>query len=305
VPIGVLCFLAVAILTGEIARLGQFPAVDAAWMAGVGVLHFVFGRYYNYRANQGAGTNLTAPVIQLQVVVTLALAVIVLKEPCTALQVLGGVIMLAGAFITQRQRPGIAIAASAVSKQNDARSAPAESAPRTARFVPRYAEGYLFASLAALAYGTTPVMVRSALHHAGPSSAILGGVIAYGAATATITAILLLSAPLRRNVMTLKRENIRWFVYSGVLVALAQGFFYSAVAIAPIMLVMPLLQTSLVFRLFFAMWLNPEHEMFGAQVIVGAAISIVGACTVSMDTDVILGALGLPEDLARLLRWQI
>jgi drug/metabolite transporter (DMT)-like permease len=303
VPIGVLCFLAIALAMGEIAQLGQFPPIDAAWMAGVGVLHFVFGRYCNYRANQGAGTNLTAPVIQLQVVVTLTLAVIVLREPCTVLQVLGGVVMLAGAFITQRQQPGVATAA--VTATKDARSPPAMVKAPTVRFVPRYAEGYLFASLAALAYGTTPIMVRTALRHAGPSSAILGGVIAYGSATAAIAAILMLSTPLRRNVMTLKRENIRWFVYSGVLVALAQGFFYSAVAIAPIMLVMPLLQMSLVFRLVFAMWLNPEHEMFGAQVIIGAAISIAGACTVSIDTDVILGALGVPDGLAHLLRWQI
>jgi drug/metabolite transporter (DMT)-like permease len=289
VPIGVLCFLPVSILTGEMARLGQFPPIAATWMAGVGVLHFLFGRYCNYRANQLAGTNLTAPVIQQQVVITLTLAVIVLQEPCSALQIVGGVVMLAGALITQRQRPG----------------STTEALTHTSRFVPRYAEGYLFASLAALAYGTTPIMVRTALRHAGPSSAILGGLIAYSAATAAITALLILSAPLRQNVMTLKRENISWFVYSGVLVALAQGLFYSAVAVAPMMLVMPLLQLSLIFRLIFAMWLNPEHEMFGAHVIIGASLSIAGACIVSIDTDVILIVLGVPEGLARFLRWQV
>jgi hypothetical protein len=35
-------------------------------------------------------------VIQMQVVVTLALAVIVLAEHCTLLQMLGGVVMLGG-----------------------------------------------------------------------------------------------------------------------------------------------------------------------------------------------------------------
>jgi uncharacterized membrane protein len=159
--------------------------------------------------------------------------------------------------------------------------------------------------LAALAYGTTPIMVRTALRQAGPSSAIVGGLIAYGAATAAVAALLLVAAPLRRNVMTIKRENIRWFVYSGVLVALAQGFFYSAVAVAPIMLVMPVLQSALVFRLIFARWLNPTHEVFGAQVIIGAAISIIGACTVSVDTNVILDTLGVPETLGHLLRWQV
>ena len=303
VPIGVLCFLPVAILSGVIGQLGQFLPIAAAWMAGVGLLHFLFGRYGNYRANQGAGTNLTGPVIQLQVVVTLTLAVIVLQEPCTALQIFGGVVMLAGALVTQRQRPGAAIAASKEVEVPGPQAA--EPLGHTPRFVPRYAEGYLFASLAALAYGTTPIMVRTALRDAGPSSAIMGGLVAYGSATAAIAMMLMLSTPLRRNVMTLKRENIRWFVYSGVFVALAQGFFYSAVAVAPIMFVMPLMQLALVFRLIFARWLNPEHEVFGAQVIIGAAISIAGACAVSIDTDVILKALGVPEALAHVLRWQI
>ena len=71
-------------------------------MAGLGVLHFVIGRYCNFRANQVAGVNLTAPVVQLQVVVTMVLAVIVLHEPCTVLQMIGGVVMLAGSLITQQ-----------------------------------------------------------------------------------------------------------------------------------------------------------------------------------------------------------
>jgi drug/metabolite transporter (DMT)-like permease len=296
VPVGVLCFLLLALVTGELARLGQFPLVAAAWMASVGPVHFLFGRYCNYRASQGAGTNLTAPVIQLQVIVTLTLAVVVLHEPCTALQIIGGVVMLAGAFITQQQ---------SFRARGAASGSPASEAGKTSGFVPRHAEGYLFASLAALVYGTTPIMVRTGLQHAGPSSAILGGLIAYGTATAAIAVILLLSGSLRRNVVSVKRENVSWFVYSGVLVAMAQGFLYSAVAVAPIMFVMPLLQTSLLFRLIFALWLNPQHEVFGARVLAGTAISILGACTVSIDTELILSTLGVPDALARLLRWQV
>jgi len=303
VPIGVLCFLLVATLTGEMVGLGQFPPAAVAWMMAVGLLHFLLGRYCNYRANQYAGANLTGPVIQLQVVVTLALAVVVLNEPCSALQVIGGIVMLAGSFITQSQQLGRA-AAAPVGNGGKPRAADAD-AIKAPKFVPRQAEGYLFALLAAFAYGTTPIMVRTALRHAGPSSAILGGVISYGAATAAIALMLMLSTPLRHNVMALRRDNIPWFVFSGVFVAMAQGFLYSALAVAPIMLVMPLLQLTLVFRIIFAMWLNPEHEVFGWKVIAGSAISILGACTVSLDTDVILAAFGVEGAPARLLRWQI
>ena len=215
-PVGVICFSVVAIAAGELTGPGDFSLPAAAWMAGVGVLHFICGRYANFRANQSAGTNLTAPVIQLNSVVTLVLAVVLLGEPCTVLQVIGGITMISGALVAQRQVP-MSISAGPL------------------RFSPRKAEGFLFAVFAALAYGTTPIMTRTALQSAGPSGAIIGGLIAYGAATVVVVIMLLSSAVLRRNLMLLKQESVRWFVYSGVLVAVAQGFLYSAVSVAPIM----------------------------------------------------------------------
>lgn len=289
VPIGVACFLPLALVTGEIFRLPQFPPTAVAWMMGVGLLHFIVGRYCNYRANKEAGVNLTAPVVQLQVIVTLVLAVIVLNEPCTVLQAIGGLLILAGSFITQRQ---------------PSRSRPMAAASGAGTdlplFSPRYLAGYLFASLAALGYGTTPIMARFALAHSGAGSGILGGLIAYGTATLFI-AITLTSPRMRRNIMSLKRENVRWFVYSGLFVAMAQGFFYSAVAVAPILLVTPILQLSLAFRLVFATWLSPDHEVFGWGVLTGAAISTMGSLTVAIDSNVILRALAAPETITHIL----
>jgi len=294
VPIGVACFLPVAIAAAQIAHLHAFPPAAAAWMAGVGLLHFLLGRYCNFRANQAAGVNITAPVVQLQIVVTLVLAVIILHEPFSVLQMLGAGVMLAGALLTQYQRPG-------------ARAAPASKAgmrPSEAAFVPRYLPGYLFASLAALAYGTSPIMARFALASTGPEAGILGGLIAYCAATAVL-AVALIWPRLRREVTAIKRENIRWFVYSGVFVAMAQGFFFAAVAVAPIMVVSPLLQFSLLFRFLFAKLLNPEHEVFGWLVVAGIVTSILGSLAVSADTDAILRFLPLPEWLAVALRWHL
>jgi drug/metabolite transporter (DMT)-like permease len=298
VPIGVACFLLVAVVTGEIFRAAQFPSAAAAWMTGVGLLHFIFGRYCNYRANREAGVNLTAPVIQLQVIVTLVLAVVILHEPCTVLQAIGGLLILSGSFITQRQpvrvRPATAVGA-----------APTEAVkPAAPVFVPRYFFGYLFATGAALGYGSSPILARFALAETGPAGGILGGLIAYGAATLFV-ALIMLWRPLRENVMALKRENVPWFIASGVFVAIAQGFFYSAVAVAPIMLVMPILQLSLVFRLIFAMWLTPDQEVFGPLVIVGAAISIAGSLTVAIDTEAIIHALTIPDTLGVMLRMRV
>jgi drug/metabolite transporter (DMT)-like permease len=295
VPIGVACFLAATAAIEQIAHLDAFPPTAAGWMAAVGLLHFLLGRYCNYRANQAAGVNITAPVIQLQIVVTLALAVIVLQEPCSILQIVGAVVMLAGALLTQYQRPGSSIAAG---------SATAGMHRSKGVFIARYGPGYLFASLAALAYGTSPIMARFALEGTGPGGGILGGLVAYTAATAVV-GLAMIWPPLRREVAAVKRENVRWFAYSGVFVALAQGLFFSAIAVAPIMLVSPLLQFSLLFRLLFSKLFNPDHEIFGRLVVAGVAASIVGSLIVSADTDTILRLVPMPQWLAAALRWRL
>ena len=152
-------------------------------------------------------------------------------------------------------------------------------------------------------YGTSPIIVRQALHDAGPLGGVAGGSIAYAAAAATVVVALGVFIPsLRSNVTKVSGENASWFVYSGIFVAAAQGFLYSALAVAPIMLVVPLLQLSLVFRFLFAFLFNPHHEVFGFIVVFGSVVSIAGACAVSIDTDLILHALALPESLAAPLR---
>ena len=80
IPVGLIGFVPLALVTGLVARFPHLAPRSIAWMAGVGLLHFLIGRYCNYRANQAAGVNLTAPVVQLQVFVSVVLAVILLGD---------------------------------------------------------------------------------------------------------------------------------------------------------------------------------------------------------------------------------
>ena len=101
VPIGGLSFLVMTIAFGELHQLALFPMVAVAWLAGQGIVHFVLGRYCNYKSNQLMGVNLTAPVVQLQVPFAMLLAVVMLHEKFTVLQAIGSALMLGGSFITQ------------------------------------------------------------------------------------------------------------------------------------------------------------------------------------------------------------
>src|SRR5437764_14425797 len=101
VPIGGLSFLVMTIAFGELHQLVAFPMAALAWLACQGIVHFVIGRYCNYKSNQLMGVNLTAPVVQLQVPFAMMLAVVMLHEKFTVLQAIGSALMLGGSFITQ------------------------------------------------------------------------------------------------------------------------------------------------------------------------------------------------------------
>jgi drug/metabolite transporter (DMT)-like permease len=304
VPIGVPIFVVVAVATGGVEKLGQFPSAAIQLMALVGVLHFIGGRYCNYRSTRAIGANLSAPVIQLSLVVTLILAIAVLHEQLTPLRILGIALVVLGPMFTRSSgKKGEQVERVAGSENAAGTPTAAEIKAQEPTFSPHYFEGYVFGLLAAVAYGTTPIMVRMALDSAGPGSSFVAGVISYGAATIVIALSLLWPGQWRR-VRATKPEAVRWFTFSGVFVCLSQMFIYMAYSIAPVSTVTPLLQLQLIFRLMFSRLLNPQHEVFGSGMALGTAVSLIGAVALSVSTDVVLAYIPLPNFLASFALWQ-
>ena len=107
------------------------------------------------------------------------------------------------------------------------------------------------------------------------------------------------------DITRLKRENLPWFLSSGVLVAVSQAFVYASLAVAPLMVVTPILQLSLVFRLFLSELINPEHEVMNAAVLSGALTAVLGSVLVALDTDQLTTLAGLPPSLSDVLRYRV
>jgi drug/metabolite transporter (DMT)-like permease len=288
VPIGGLSFLVMTMAFGQLAQLLVYPSAALAWLAGQGIVHFVLGRYCNYKSNQLMGVNLAAPVIQLQVAFAMMLAVAVLHEKFTVLQVIGSILMLGGSFVTQ----------SKAGKGGKQVSAPIPA------FRPRIVSGYGFALGAAVFYGASPLMARQAFLYAPGASTAAAGCLAYGAATLFFALILLKSGSWGVIVAT-SRENLPWFLSSAVLVAISQAFVYASLAVAPLMVVTPILQLSLVFRLLLSQCINRDYEVMNAAVLIGAVTAVLGSILVSLDTDELMKLLDLPPSFAGFLRWRL
>jgi drug/metabolite transporter (DMT)-like permease len=264
------------------------------YLATAGVLHFVWGRYCNYRASKAMGAILVAPVQQSSILVTLALAIWILGERLTPLRVIGiGLVVLGPALTYERKRR----------KTSDTTVAAPFALDKRKMFQPNYAEGYLFAFLSSTGYGISPVLVRLALENREIESSLAGGLISYVAATLAFALILLLPGQWR-NMRLLNRGAAKWFAISGVCVCFAQMLRYTALVLAPVSVVTPIQRLSLVFRFYLGRIINPQHEVFGGRIFAATVISLAGALALSVSTEVVQSALPLPDWARTILNWQ-
>ena len=235
------------------------------------------------------GVNLSAPVVQLQIVVAMAWAVLTLHEIFTVLQALGSVLMLGGSIVTQRNASG-------------GPEVPGSNA--VPAFRPQIVSGYIFALGGALGYGTSPLMVREAFLAAPGLGTAAGGCIAYASATLCF-ALILFKPSSWADILSTSRENLSWFLAGAVTVAISQAFVYASLAAAPLIVVTPILQLSLVFRLGLSQWMNREHEVMNTAVIVGAFTAVAGSLLVSIPSDMLARWLRLPPALADFLSYRL
>jgi drug/metabolite transporter (DMT)-like permease len=300
VPLGVPLFLLAALAAGHLGDVWGFPPRALAALALAGILHFVWGRYCNYRATRAIGTNLVAPVQQVNLIVTLSLAIWLLGEQLTPLRIFGIALILLGPSVTMRAKPKDPLEQPSERDGSDEQD-PAGK-PEKAVFRPRYAEGYFFALLSATGYGLSPILVRVGLENKGIGTSLAGGLVAYLAATSVMVLILMWPGNLR-HALAVDRGAARWFTLSGFLVFLSQMFLYMAMSIAPVTVVSPINRLSILFRLYFSRWLNPKHEVFDGSVIVGTIVSLLGAMALSISTEAVQSILPLPAAVITLLNW--
>jgi uncharacterized membrane protein len=291
VPLGVPIFLVCALAFGALSTLAGFPAEAIAYLAAAGVLHFVWGRYCNYRASKAMGANLVAPVQQTNMLVTLALAIWILGEHQTPLRIAGIGLVVLGPALTYGGRRMAADPVAGIET----------GAPKM--FQPHYAEGYLFAVLSSTGYGISPILVRLALENRDLQASLAAGLISYVAAALAFVLILLLPGQWR-HVRALDRRAAKWFVVSGVCVSFAQMLRYMALTLAPVSVVTPIQRLSIIFRLYFSRIINPQHEMFGGRIVAATMVSLIGALALSVSTEVVQAALPLPDWARAALNWR-
>ncbi len=285
VPMGVPVFFLLALATGNLGLITGFSTQSVLLLMGTGVTHFIVGRYSNYRALRAMGANLVTPIQTCSLVFALGIAVAFLDEVITPLRLAGILLVLLGPIIMlQGQR---------------AKKPP----PREDGFQPNYLEGFIFAALSAVGWGISPILIRAALADMEIGASLLGGLIAYGTA-ACLVGLYFAKPKNFRHALSTNRTAVKWFVLSGVFVSISQIFRFAALVIAPVAVVAPIQQTTIVFRTAFGWFINRDAEDFSLSVIAGIAVALVGALSLTLSTEFVIGIFEMSPAMSEILRWQ-
>ncbi|HEX3244445.1 MAG TPA: EamA family transporter [Chloroflexota bacterium] len=281
VTFGVPAFLLASIVTGQFAQAGGISWLGLVWLGAAGIVHFLGGRYCNYRSIGAIGANRSQPLRSTALLYSVGFAVLILHENLTLGRALGVALLTAGALLmVDRKQNATAPGANqgtmlAASGGAAMAVAPVEAPTST---LTRLIAGYGFGLMAGLMYGISPIFIKLGLE--GTNIGLFGGFVSYLAAS-----VVLLSTLLRPGrwayVRTMKQEHARWFLGSGTFVFLAQMFRYLALGTESVTLVSSLGQLNGIFTLGFSATVNRHLENFRRETIIGVVLSVIGGIAVA------------------------
>lgn len=255
IVLSVPAFAVLALLSGQIARAGEFTGLDYAALAAGGVLNFLGGRFSQFLAIQAVGANLTAPMRVLSALFGAALGVALLGEQVGPLRGAGIALLIAAPLIAFARPPTVKLGALQITR------------------------GVVFGLSAAATYGGSTFLLRWTLADSGLT--LLGALVAHGAAALIL--VVSLGLPGRaRGLIEMDRAAVKLFLLVTAIMTLAQVFRFGALESADASVVAPLTETMTFFGLAFAFMLNRETESFSPLVLLGMALAAAGAVAITL-----------------------
>ena len=211
-PLGTLFFgiTSLVLLTSQ-----DIKALDwtAAWyFFAAGIIHFLIGRYTNYKCTKAVGANIGGPIQQFTVVVSVVLAIWILNESVNWLGWIGIALLTIGPL--------------AVTKENKKRNVDKLG------FEFKLLEGYFYGIVSSICYGTSPILIALALDVSTWQLALYGAFLGHLAASLVLF-IIILAFGLTREVLATDKKNVPFFYYPQYLYSYRKGYDISLLPLHP------------------------------------------------------------------------
>jgi drug/metabolite transporter (DMT)-like permease len=260
---GFLFLILVTGVTGDLFGIASLPLKAYLFWALSGVIHFALGRTWAYRSLQLLGSNRSNIVTSLSPIATVALAMLLLKETVTPLQLVGILFTLSGPLVMlckeQTVSEGSPMKSGSHGKEVDAHT---------------LALGVLYGAGAALFWGSSAIFIKFGLEAGG--TPVAGTLIAYAAASVVIGPSFLFSAEKRGELVREGRKPLPIAIFSGLTTSVAQLLRYISFSYGSVIVVSLMLRTLPLWVLLFAFIFNREYESFSRWVLFGNGLLMVG-----------------------------
>lgn len=230
---------------------------SALWFAAAGLTGTLLGRICYFTSITRIGSSRTEPIKATQPLHATVIAVLLFGERVTALHFAGIVLIIVGVAVVSRE----------VSRNGSA------SGPNSRRaLLPGFA--------AAVFFGLEPILAK--LGFADSDALFAGLTLRIVVAAAAFLAYLWFRDALPA-MSQLGGTNARWYVAAGVANTLFLLSYYGALQIAPVSIVVPIIQTSpLVVMVLALLFLPDQLERVTRCLAAAAAIVVVGAVAVTL-----------------------
>ncbi|MDP2718767.1 MAG: DMT family transporter [Dehalococcoidia bacterium] len=265
---GPVFFFLLTLVTGDLLKIPGFTLKAIIYFALSGIVHFAMGRTFGYRANQILGATRAGIMTGLNAIVSIILAISILKETLTPLMILGICFSLSGPIIM------------GLKEANNAKNFDLKS-PRQLNSLDRktFFKGILFGAGAAFFWGSSSIFIKLGLEAGG--SSLAGSFIAYTAAS-FIVSFSLLNRKNRDEIIKVDKQSFKLAMISGFTTNMAQMLRYLAFSYGTVIVVSLASRTMPIWTLLLSFIFNRKLESFSRWVLLGNAMLVIGTILVLM-----------------------
>lgn len=256
-----LCNLLLVVPLTALLYYPNYPITTRAVLAfvGAGITGTLFGRVCYFTSISRIGSSRTEPIKATQPLHATLLAIVVLSE-AVRLQHLAGIMLVVA---------GVAVITWEMTETN-----------KSGHPVKGAMSGLLFAFGAAFFFGLEAVWARSGFVEGGPL--LLGLSIRIIAASIGFFGYLWVRGMLT-SLSTLRVSSLGWYIVAGIANTLFLGAYYAALQVAPVSVVVPIVQTSPLLVILLSFFFLPTRlERVSLRLAVGAGIIVLGAILITM-----------------------
>jgi drug/metabolite transporter (DMT)-like permease len=261
---GTLFFLLLLAVTGDLFSLLAIPWKALVFWILSGIIHFALGRTWAYRSIQSIGSNRSNVVTSLNPVITIVLALIILREEVNALMTLGILFSIAGPLVILLKEETLTTA------NPVAGAIEGKDVDHSTLF-----KGFFYGAGAAVFWGSSAIFIKLALREGG-GSPIGGSFLAYLAACLVVGPSALVNPATRREFLREDASSLRLAIVCGLTVGVAQLLRYLALGYASAILVSLLHRTIPFWVLILSFLFIRKYESFSRWVFIGNALLVVG-----------------------------